>query len=239
MKDRRYVVFDVETPNRLNSRMSAIGVSVVEGGQIVRDFYSLVDPEQPFDWFNSVLTGINEETVFDAPSFPELWPELEPILSSGILVAHNASFDLGVLRKCLAGYEIEWKPTVKGVCTVVMGRNTWDSLPKKPLPNRRNVVLSRNLDLQYDNCEVFHSFEEFEATTSPDEIVFVIGGAQLYQQFVNQADNLFITHIHSNFQADVFFPIIDAKIWQSQEEIFVPKDEMNPFDFHFATYSRK
>lgn len=123
--------------------------------------------------------------------------------------------------------------------TVVMGRNTWDSLPKKPLPNRRNIVLSRNLDLQYDNCEVFHSFEEFAATTSPDEIVFVIGGAQLYQQFVNQADNLFITHIHSNFQADVFFPIIDAKIWQSQEEIFVPKDEMNPFDFHFATYSRK
>ena len=62
MKERRYVVFDVETPNRYNSRMSAIGVSVVEGGKIVRDFYSLVDPEQPFDWFNSVLTGINEET---------------------------------------------------------------------------------------------------------------------------------------------------------------------------------
>ena len=131
MKDRRYVVFDVETPNSLNSRMSAIGVSVVEGGKIVRDFYSLVDPEQPFDWFNSVLTGINEETVFDAPSFPELWPELEPILSSGILVAHNASFDLGVLRKCLAGYEIEWRPTVKGICTVVMGRSLLPGISHK------------------------------------------------------------------------------------------------------------
>ena len=131
MTDRRYVVFDVETPNRYNSRMSAIGVSVVEGGKIVRDFYSLVDPEQPFDWFNSVLTGINEETVFDAPSFPELWPELEPILSSGILVAHNASFDLGVLRKCLAGYELEWKPTVKGVCTVVMGRSLLPGISHK------------------------------------------------------------------------------------------------------------
>ena len=131
MTDRRYVVFDVETPNRYNSRMSAIGVSVIEGGSIVRDFYSLVDPEQPFDWFNSVLTGINEETVFDAPSFPELWPELEPILSSGILVAHNASFDLGVLRKCLAGYEIEWKPTVKGICTVVMGRSLLPGISHK------------------------------------------------------------------------------------------------------------
>ena len=131
MKDRRYVVFDVETPNRYNSRMSAIGVSVIEGGSIVRDFYSLVDPEQPFDWFNSVLTGINEETVFDAPSFPELWPELEPILSSGILVAHNASFDLGVLRKCLAGYEIAWKPAVKGICTVVMGRSLLPGISHK------------------------------------------------------------------------------------------------------------
>ena len=121
--EQRYVVFDVETPNRYNSRMSAIGVSVIEGGRIVRDFYSLVDPEQPFDWFNVQLTGINEETVFDAPSFPELWPKLEPLLSSGILVAHNASFDMGVLRKCLLSYEITWKQTVRGLCTVVMGRS--------------------------------------------------------------------------------------------------------------------
>ena len=108
--------------------------------------------------------------------------------------------------------------------TVVMGRNTWDSLPKKPLPNRRNVVLSRNLDLQYDNCEVFHSFEEFAATTSPDEIVFVIGGAQLYQQFVNQADNLFITHIHSNFQADVFFLIFLQAEMQIRERALIHAD---------------
>ena len=121
--EQRYVVFDVETPNRYNSRMSAIGVSVIEDGRIVRDFYSLVDPEQPFDWFNVQLTGINKETVFDAPSFPELWPKLEPLLSSGILVAHNAGFDMGVLRKCLQSYEIPWKQTVRGLCTVVMGRS--------------------------------------------------------------------------------------------------------------------
>jgi DNA polymerase-3 subunit epsilon len=123
MSIRRFVAFDVETPNRFNSRMSAIGVSVVEDGRIIQDFYSLVDPEQPFDWFNVKLTGINEETVFDAPSFPELWPRLEPLLSSGILAAHNAGFDIGVLRKCLRSYEIEWKPTVKAVCTVTMGRS--------------------------------------------------------------------------------------------------------------------
>ena len=118
----RYIAFDVETPNSRNSRMSAIGVCVVEDGRITDEFYSLVDPEQPFDLFNSMLTGIDEETVRGAPSFPELWEKLEPLLSSGILVAHNAPFDIGVLRKCLAGYGIEWKPFVKGVCTVAMGR---------------------------------------------------------------------------------------------------------------------
>ena len=131
MPVQRYVAFDVETPNRYNSRMSAIGISVVEDGRIVREFYSLVDPEQPFDWFNSQLTGINEETVFDAPSFPELWPRLEPLLSSGILVAHNASFDIGVLRKCLESYEIAWKPYVRGVCTVTMGRSLLPGISHK------------------------------------------------------------------------------------------------------------
>ena len=131
MPVQRYVAFDVETPNRYNSRMSAIGVSVVEDGRIVEEFYSLVDPEQPFDWSNSQLTGINEETVFDAPSFPELWPRLEPLLSSGILVAHNASFDIGVLRKCLESYEIAWKPYVRGVCTVTMGRSLLPGISHK------------------------------------------------------------------------------------------------------------
>lgn len=128
---KRYVVFDVETPNRYNSRMSAIGISVIEDGQIVQEYYSLVDPEQPFDYFNSVLTGINEETVFDAPAFPEVWGQIEPIMSSGILVAHNASFDIGVLRRCLDSYEIEWKPYVKGICTVIMGRSLLPGISHK------------------------------------------------------------------------------------------------------------
>lgn len=118
----RYIAFDVETPNRWNSRMSAIGIAVVEGEQVVKTFYSLVNPEQPFDYFNSMLTGIDEEMVAAAPTFPELWPTIEPILSSGILVAHNASFDMMVLKKCLQAYGIPWRNRVQGICTVLMGR---------------------------------------------------------------------------------------------------------------------
>ncbi len=119
----RFVAFDVETPNRYNSRMSAIGISVIEGGRIVDDFYSLVNPEQPFDWFNTQLTGISAESVADAPTFPQLWERIEALMSSGILVAHNASFDMGVLRRCLRDYGIAWKPSVRGLCTVIMGRS--------------------------------------------------------------------------------------------------------------------
>ena len=118
----RFIAFDVETPNRLNHRMSAIGISVLEDGAVTESFCSLVDPETDFDYFNTILTGIDEDKVRGAPTFPELWPHLEPLLSSGLLVAHNASFDLGVLKRCLQHYEIDWKKQVDYLCTVQMGR---------------------------------------------------------------------------------------------------------------------
>jgi len=127
----RYIAFDVETPNRCNNRMSAIGISVVEDGEITEEFYSLVDPEQPFDWFNTQLTGISAESVEGAPTFPELWEKIEPLMSSGVLAAHNAGFDMGVLRKCLEHYGIEWKETAQGLCTVVMGRRLLPGISHK------------------------------------------------------------------------------------------------------------
>lgn len=127
----RFVVFDVETPNCMNNRMSAIGITVIEDGEIVDEFYSLVDPETHFDYFNVQLTGISEETVRNAPTFPELWARIELIMSSGLLVAHNAVFDMGVLRKCLSDYEIEWKPYVRYLCTVQMGRRVMPGVSHK------------------------------------------------------------------------------------------------------------
>ncbi len=118
----RYIAFDVETPNRYNNRISAIGVSVIEEGRITDEFFSFVDPESFFDSFNTRLTGIDESTIADAPTFPEVWAEIEPIMSSGILLAHNAVFDLCVLKRCLHDYGIAWKPYAKYSCTVKMGR---------------------------------------------------------------------------------------------------------------------
>jgi len=127
----RFIAFDVETPNHLSNRMSAIGITVIEDGTIKDELYSLVNPETYFEYFNTRLTGISEETVKDAPTFPELWPEIEPLMSGGLLVAHNAVFDMSVLKKCLQHYEIDWKPYVRYICTVQMGRRILPGISHK------------------------------------------------------------------------------------------------------------
>lgn len=117
-----YIVFDVETPNHANNRMSAIGISAVKDNRIAANFFSLVDPETHFDYFNTKLTGIDAEKVKGAPNFPALWNKIEPIMNKGILVAHNAVFDMSVLRHCLSSYGITWKPAAEYLCTVQIGR---------------------------------------------------------------------------------------------------------------------
>ena len=122
MNQYRFIAFDVETPNRYNHRISAIGITEIEGGRIVREHYSPVNPETFFDSFNIRLTGLDENIIRDAPTFPELWPKIAPILESGLLVAHNAVFDLSVIKKCLQNYGISWRQYVRYLCTVQMGR---------------------------------------------------------------------------------------------------------------------
>lgn len=118
----RYIAFDVETPNRANNRMSAIGIAVAEGGAIVEEYDTLVNPQVPFDPFNIALTGITPDRAAAAPAFAELWQQLGPVLDSGLLVAHNAPFDLAVLAKCLRAYDIRWRGEVEYVCTCQMSR---------------------------------------------------------------------------------------------------------------------
>ena len=142
----RYIAFDVETPNYANDRMSAIGITVVEAGEIAGEYYTLVNPEQRFDRFNIALTGITPEMVADKPTFPELWQTIGPIMDGGVLIAHNASFDMSVLAKCLRGYGIYWHPTVRYACTCQMSRRL---LPQ--LPNHKLNTVSEYLGLALDH----------------------------------------------------------------------------------------
>ncbi|HEY5500228.1 MAG TPA: dihydrofolate reductase [Bacteroidales bacterium] len=98
--------------------------------------------------------------------------------------------------------------------TVIMGRNTFFSLPKGALPNRRNIVLSPD-DEQFTGCETAHSIEEALELCSMDEKVFFIGGAMIYRQAYPIVDKLYLTKVHADFEADTFFPEIDYNQWET------------------------
>lgn len=129
----KYAVFDVETPNAKNDRMSSIGALVVEGGKITEEFYTLVNPETYFNAFNIALTGITPESVADAPAFPEVFGKLKSLFNDAILVAHNAPFDMSVLSKCLSYYGIRYKESVDYACTCQMARRILPELPSRKL----------------------------------------------------------------------------------------------------------
>lgn len=130
----RYCVFDVETPNRSNDRISSIGVTVIQSGEIVDSKSYLVNPEVPFAAYNTQLTGIDSQLVKDAPTFPQVWEDIHPLFDGAILVAHSARFDLSVLRKTLAAYHIP-AFQVKYLCTLELSQNVFPNLEKYRLNN--------------------------------------------------------------------------------------------------------
>ncbi len=120
--------------------------------------------------------------------------------------------------------------------TIIMGHNTFLSLPKGALPNRRNVVLSRSVQ-EIPGCEVFPSLEEALASCSPDEQVYIIGGASVYRQALDKADLLCLTEIDDDpQQADTFFP--DYSDWRVVKKEVHPQDEKHAFAYAFVDYAR-
>jgi len=124
--------------------------------------------------------------------------------------------------------------------TVVMGERTWFSLPHRPLPGRRNIVLTDTADRTFDGAESAFSIRQVQQMTATDNETFIIGGGMVYKQFMPLADRLYITHIHHTWEdADTFFPAIESFEWQLECEEHHPADGQNPFPFTFAEYRRK
>ncbi|GAA0844538.1 dihydrofolate reductase [Cupriavidus pauculus] len=119
---------------------------------------------------------------------------------------------------------------------IIMGRKTWDSIGR-PLPGRRNIVVSRNHGLTLDGAEVVASLEDAQRLCIGAEQVFLIGGAQLYAQALPSADRLIVTEIDADVPGDAFFPAVDRSKW-----IEVAREthhsEANGFDYAFVTYER-
>ncbi|MFZ4105675.1 dihydrofolate reductase [Flavobacterium sp.] len=121
---------------------------------------------------------------------------------------------------------------------IIMGRKTFESFPK-PLPNRTHVIITRQKDYLAEGCIVVNSLEEAIKICPKEEEVFIIGGAEIYKQFIENADKIELTRVHSDFEADAFFPEFNASEWSLvfSEKHF--QDEKHKFDFTFETYLKK
>ena len=120
--------------------------------------------------------------------------------------------------------------------TIIMGRNTFESLPKGALPNRRNVVLSTTIK-ELPGCEVFPTLDAALQSCQPDENIYIIGGARVYEQAISKADRLCLTEVDDTpAQADAFFP--DYSDWQAVNKEAHPKDERHEYEYTFVDYER-
>lgn len=123
--------------------------------------------------------------------------------------------------------------------TVVMGKKTWESLPKKPLPGRKNIVLTDIPGECIDSAITAYSIEDSLSKCSKEENIFVIGGGSIYRQFMPLADRLYITHVHKKTSADVYFPVIDLKIWKVMEKEEFISDDKSGISYTYVIYGRK
>lgn len=121
---------------------------------------------------------------------------------------------------------------------IIMGRNTYESIGK-PLPNRTTVIITRNKNYKAEGCIIVNSINTALEVAQSDESPFIIGGAQIYKEAINLVDQLDITEVHHQFEADVYFPEIDLSIWKEiKRETFEP-DEKNIYSYSFVSYIKK
>ena len=123
--------------------------------------------------------------------------------------------------------------------TLIMGRNTFLSLPNGALPNRRHIVISDQQGESFEGCEMAASIGEALEMAGDQEECFVIGGGMVYRQFLPMAGKLYLTQVHASFEADTFFPEIDFSQWEALTSEEVPAGGKNEFAHSYTEYVRK
>ena len=123
--------------------------------------------------------------------------------------------------------------------TVIMGKKTWESLPKRPLPGRKNIVLTDKPGECFDCAVTATSVSDALSKCSGDEEVFIIGGGSIYRQFMPLADRLYITHVHKKAPADVYFPAISRRVWKIIQKEESKTDDSNEIPYTYVIYGRR
>ncbi len=123
---------------------------------------------------------------------------------------------------------------------IIMGRLTFESFGAKPLPGRRNIIISRNPAYTTDGIEIYTSLEDALQSTQDNEETMIIGGMSLYKQALPLADRLYMTLIHANnVEGDAWFPEFDVHEWQETARSDFPGDEKNPHAYSFITLDKQ
>ena len=122
--------------------------------------------------------------------------------------------------------------------SVIMGRKTFESLPN-PLPNRDNIVITRDTNYSKPNIQVCSSIEDAINLTKTDTQPFIIGGGEIYSQTINIADKIELTRVHEEFDGDAYFPEIPLDIFELINEENYNSDLENEFDYSYLTYKKR
>lgn len=161
------------------------------------------------------------------------------MLGAIVIIAENGAIGKSGQLLCHLPADLKHFKSVTMGYPIIMGRKTFDSLPKGALPGRMNVVVTRNSDFSATDVVVCHSIEEALDATANAEKRFIIGGAQLYAATIEYVDTLYLTLLHATFpDADTFFPTIDASEWEEVSRETHPSDDRNPFSYTFVTAKR-
>lgn len=125
---------------------------------------------------------------------------------------------------------------------VVMGRKNWESIPEKfrPLPQRKNIILTRNKDYKAEKAIVIHDFKDISKHLDENEKCFIIGGAEIYQLALTHdfVDEMYITQVDGTFEADTFFPFVNWENWEEEDILQFEKDDKNPYSFTVKKYTK-
>ena len=161
-------------------------------------------------------------------------------LSAIVVIARNNAIGKAGNLLCHLPADLKHFKTITMGHTIIMGRKTFESLPKGALPGRKNVVISRNPQFSAASATVFTSLEEALHATEPDGGErFIIGGAQLYTAALPLVSTLYLTRVRADFpDADTFFPTIDYSTWREIVSEDHPADDRNPYEYSFVTLRR-
>jgi dihydrofolate reductase len=122
---------------------------------------------------------------------------------------------------------------------IIMGKKTWESLPRRPLPGRNNIVLTDNQGESIDSAVTAYSISDALDKCNREEEIFVIGGGSVYRQFMPIADRLYISHVHRTAPADAYFPEIDPDVWKAVEKEEYKTLEKDGIPYTYIIYERR